>query len=123
MRHAGLTSALPIGLLALPVILPAGRGGLVSAARRPQLLLPYSRPAAVAAIALASITTGTDSEKHVAGGINAPPHAETLSRSVCCHGVGHSTHNNAGDDRTDDCAFGADDVASRGSSPENYVFK
>src|SRR5688572_19524949 len=53
MRHARLTSALPIGLLALAVILPACRGGLVSAARCPQLLLPYSLPAAVAAVALA----------------------------------------------------------------------
>jgi hypothetical protein len=31
MRHARLASALPIGSLALAVILPACRGGLVSA--------------------------------------------------------------------------------------------
>jgi hypothetical protein len=32
MRHPGLTLALPIGLLALPVFLPACRRGLVSTA-------------------------------------------------------------------------------------------
>ena len=85
MRHAGLTSALPIGLLALAVILPACRGGLVSVARCPQLLLPYSLPAAVAAIALASITTRTDGEKPAARGVKTPPHAKALSGSICCH--------------------------------------
>jgi hypothetical protein len=62
MRHTRATSALPIGLLAPAVILPACRGGLVSAARCPQLLLPHSLPAALAAIALAAITARTDSE-------------------------------------------------------------
>ncbi len=33
MRHAGLALALPVGLLALTVVLPALLGGLVSAAR------------------------------------------------------------------------------------------
>ena len=62
MRHTRLASALPIGLLALAVILSACCGGLVSAARCPQLLLPHSLPAALAAIALAAITARTDSE-------------------------------------------------------------
>ena len=39
MRHARLTPPLPIGLLTLAVILLACRGGLVPAARCPQLLL------------------------------------------------------------------------------------
>ena len=75
MRHARLTSPLPIGLLALAVILLAYRGCLVSAARCPQLLLPHSLPATVAAIALAAVTTSTDGEKRVARRIKAPPHA------------------------------------------------
>jgi hypothetical protein len=60
------------------------------------LLLPYSLPAAVAAIALASITTRTDGEKRAAGGVKTLPHAKALSRSICCHGAGHSPHNTPG---------------------------
>jgi hypothetical protein len=41
MRHARLTSPLPIGLLALAVILLAYRRGLVSASRCPHLLLSH----------------------------------------------------------------------------------
>ena len=62
MRHAGLALALPIGLLTLAVILPAHCGRLVSAASGLQLLLAHSLPVAVAAIALAPITTRADSE-------------------------------------------------------------
>ena len=103
MRHAGLTSALPIGLLALVVILSAYCGGLVSATRCPQLLLPHSLPAAVAAIALAPITTRTDSEKRVARWVRAPPPAKALGRLIRCH----SQQDMPTDDGTDDCAFGA----------------
>jgi hypothetical protein len=88
MRHARLTSALPIGLLALAVILHSCRGGLVSLARCPQLQLPYSLPAGIAAIALPSITTRADSEKRVARRVKAPSHAKALRRSICCHGAG-----------------------------------
>ena len=107
MRHARPTSAFAIGLLPLVVIVPACRGGLVSAARCPQLLLPHSPPAAVAAIALAPITTRTDGEKRVARRVNASPHAKAFNRPICCHGTVHSQYNTPGDDRTDDCAFGA----------------
>jgi hypothetical protein len=93
MRHTRPTSTLTIGLLALAVILSACCGGLVSAARCPQLLLPHSLPAAIAAIALASITTRTDSEKRVARGVEASPHAKALHRPICCHGTDHSQHN------------------------------
>jgi hypothetical protein len=60
------------------------------------LLLPYSLPAAVAAIALASITTRTDGEKAAARGVKTPPHAKALSGSICCHSAGHSPHNTPG---------------------------
>jgi hypothetical protein len=103
MRHARLTLPLPIGLLALAVVLLACHGGLVPAPRCPQLLLTHSLPADVAAIALASITTRTDSEKRVARWVKAPPHAKALSTLICCH----SKQNMPTDDRTDDCAFGA----------------
>ena len=96
MRHTRLTSALPIGLLALAVILSACCGGLVSVARCPHLLLPHSLPAAITAIALASITTRTDGEKHAAGGVKTPPHAKALSGPICCHSAGHSPHNTPG---------------------------
>ena len=96
MRHARLASAFAIGLLALVVIVPACRGGLVSAARCPQLLLPHSPPAAVAAIALAPITTCTESEKRVARGVKASPHAKALDRPICCHGTVHSQPNTPG---------------------------
>ena len=98
MRHARLTLALPIGLLALVVILSAFCGGLVSTARRPQLLLPHSLPAAIAAIALASITTRTDSEERVARRVKASPHAKALNRPICCHGIVHSQTQYAIDD-------------------------
>ncbi len=85
MRHARLTSPLPIGLLALAVILLACRRGLVSAARCPHLLLSHSLPATVTAIALAAITTRTDGEKRIARWVNAPPHAKAFGRSICSH--------------------------------------
>jgi len=85
MRHARLTSALPIGLLALAVILLAYCRGLVSAARYPHLLLSHSLPATVTAIALAAITTRTDSEKRVARWVKAPPQAKAFGRLICCH--------------------------------------
>jgi hypothetical protein len=96
MRHAGLTSASPVGLLALAVIVPTCRRGLISAARCPQLLLACSLPAAVTAIALASITTRTDSEKRVAGGVTTPPLAKSFDRSICCDRHRHSHHNTPG---------------------------
>jgi hypothetical protein len=65
--------------------------------------LTHSLPACVAAIALASITTRTDSEERVARRVKAPLHAKALSRSICCH----SQQNMPTADRTDDFAFGA----------------
>ena len=79
MRHARLAPAFPVGLLALAVFLPSCRRGLVSAARCPQLLLPYPLSAAVTAIALAPITTRTDSEERVACRVDAPPPAEAFN--------------------------------------------
>ena len=111
MRHARPTSALPIGLLALAVLVLACRGGLVSAARCPQLLLPHSLPATLAAIALAAITARTDSEQRVALGVEASPHAKALGRSICCHRASHSQLQYARDDRTDDWRLRRDDVA------------
>jgi hypothetical protein len=80
---------------------------LVSAAGCPQLLLPHSPAAGVAAISLAPITTRADGEKHVAREVNASAHAKALNRPICCHGLPSTQHNTTGDDRTDDCAFGA----------------
>ena len=96
MRHARSTSAFAIGLLPLVVIVPACPGGLVSAARCPQLLLPHSLPAAVAAIALAPITTRTDTEKRVARGVKTPPLAKAFNRSICCRPHRHLHHNTPG---------------------------
>src|SRR5207248_4955376 len=89
MRHAGLTSTSPVGLLTLAVIVPTCRRCLISAARCPQLLLAGSLPAAVTAIALASIATRTDRKKRVAGGITTPPLAKSFDKSIFCdrHGV------------------------------------
>jgi hypothetical protein len=87
------------------------------------LLLPHSLPAAIAAIALASITTRTDSEKRVARGVKASPHAKALHRPICCHGTAHSSTQYPSDDQGQTTgAFGADDVAVPARSSENYVF-
>jgi hypothetical protein len=51
------------------------------------LLLAHSLPAAIAAIALAAVTTPTDVEKRVARRVNAPPHAKAFDGSICCHHV------------------------------------
>jgi len=66
------------------------------------LLLPHSLPAAITAIALASITTRTDGEKRVARGVKASPHAKALNRPICCHGTAHSQNNTPAMTRTDD---------------------
>ena len=123
MRHTRLTLALPIGLLALAVILSACCGGLVSVARCPHLQLPHSLPAAITAIALASITTRTDSEKRVARGVKASPPAKALNRPICCHGTAHSQHNTPAMTGQTTGAIGADDVAIPARRSENYVFK
>ena len=96
MRHAGLALALPVGLLTLPVVLPARLGALVSAPRCQQLLSPHSLPAVVAAIALAAVTTRTDSKNRVARRVKASAQAKPLNRSIRCHGAGHSHHNRSG---------------------------
>jgi hypothetical protein len=119
MRHTRLTSPLPIGLLALAVILLAYRRCLVSAPRCPHLLLSHSLPATVTAIALAAITTHTNGEKRVARWVKATPHAKAVSRLICCH----SQQNMPTDDRTDDRAFGAMMSLALGRSSENYVFR
>jgi hypothetical protein len=123
MRHARLAAALPIGLLALAVIVPAYRGVLVSAARCPQLLLPHSPPATVTAIALTTITTRTDSEKRVARRVKASPHAKALSRLICCHGGGHSHHDTTAMIGQTTGAFGAMMSLAPGRGSENYVFR
>jgi hypothetical protein len=123
MRHTRLTSAFPIGLLALVVIVSAFCGGLVSAARGPQLLLPHSLPAAIAAIALASITARTESEQRVACGVKASPHAKALKRPINCHAIAHAKHNTPAMTGQTIGAFGADDVAVPARSSENYVFR
>jgi hypothetical protein len=96
MRHARLALALPVGLLTLAVVLPARLGGLVSAARCQQLLSPHSLPAVVAAIALAAVTTRTDSKNRVARRVKASAQAKPLNRSIRCHGAAHSHHNTSG---------------------------
>jgi len=93
MRHARPALTLSMGLLALAMVLPACLRGLVSAARCPQLLLPHSLPTGLAAIALAAVTTRTDSKKSVASGIKAPAHAKTFCASIGFHCFRHSHYN------------------------------
>ena len=93
MRHPGLASTLSMGLLPLAMILPACLRGLVSAARCPQLLLPHSLSTGLAAIALAAVTTRTDSKERVASGVKAPAHAKTLCAPIGFHCFRHSHYN------------------------------
>ena len=123
MRHARLTSTLPVGLLAMAVILLACCGGLIATARCPLLLLPHSLPAAVAAIALASITTRADTEKLVARGVKASPHAKALHRPICCRSTAHSQHNTPGMIGQMIGAFGAMISLALGNSSESYAFR
>jgi|HubBroStandDraft_1064217.scaffolds.fasta_scaffold102308_3 hypothetical protein len=94
MRHARLTSPLPLGLLALAVILLACRRGLVSAARCPHLPLSHSLPAIIAAITLAAITARTDMlffmSSRLQRGFNAGQQAvyrKRLGEVAICAGV------------------------------------
>jgi hypothetical protein len=85
MRHARLTTPLPIGLLAPAVILLAYRRCLVSAGRRPHLLLSHSLPATVTAIALSAITPRFAFGPLDLGGVEAPArvkHFETPGMGV-----------------------------------------
>jgi hypothetical protein len=91
MRHARLASTLSMRLLALAMIPPACIRGLVSPACCPQLLLPHSLPTGLAAIALAAVTTRTDTKKSVASGIKAPAHAKTFFASIGFHCFRHSS--------------------------------
>ena len=93
MSHARLAATLSMGLLALAMILPACLRGLVSAARCPQLLLTHSLPTGLAAIALAAVTTRTDSKERVASGVKAPAHAKTFFASIGFHCLRRSHYN------------------------------
>jgi hypothetical protein len=93
MRHARLAAALSMGLLALAMILPAWLRGLISTARCPQLLLPHSLPTGLAAIALATVTTRTDSKERVTSGVKAPAHAKTFYALTGFHCFRHSHYN------------------------------
>jgi hypothetical protein len=82
MRHRGLASTSSIGLLPLAMMLLACFRSLISAARRPQLLLTHTLPTCLLAIALTAITTGTDGKKCVAGGIKTPAQSKTFYASI-----------------------------------------
>jgi hypothetical protein len=88
MRHAGATLTLSIVLLATAMIHPAYVRGLVSAARRQELLLPHSLPTGRAAITLAPVTATTESKHRVATGVTTPARATAVNRTVRCHDAG-----------------------------------
>ena len=108
MRHAGLAVAAAVRSLSASMSNLACFCGLVTAACRPQLLLPPSLPADFAAIPLSAVAGVTDREKSVASGIAAPLQAEAILAFITCHRppqydirmIGRMTR-----------AFGADDVA------------
>jgi hypothetical protein len=87
------------------------------------LLSPHSLPAALAAIALASITTCADREKRVARRVEAPPYAEALRRPICCHGTCPLQHNTPGMIGQMTGAFGAMMSLALGQSSESYAFR
>ena len=111
MRHAGATLTLSIVLLATAMIHPAYVRGLVSAARRQELLLPHSLPTGRAAITLAR----SQLRQRVNTALQlGSPHLRgrrpSIEQSVVMT-PGQLSPRYSTDDRTDDCAFGADDVA------------
>jgi hypothetical protein len=105
MRHARPTSPLPIGLLALAVILLAWRRGL---------------PAIIAAITLAAITTRTDGEKRVARWVKTAPHAKAFGRLICCHHLNRICQQMIGQMTAPSAPMMS---LALGQSSENYVFR
>jgi hypothetical protein len=86
------------------------------------LLLTHSLPAALTAIALASITTCADREKRVARGVKASPYAEAR-RPICCHGTTHFNTIPQGMIGQMTGAFGAMMSLALGQSSESYAFR
>jgi len=102
---------LSIVLLATAMIHPAYVRGLVSAARRQELLLPHSLPTGRAAITLAR----SQLRQRVNTALQlGSPHLRgrrpSIEQSVVMT-PGQLSPRYSTDDRTDDCAFGADAVA------------
>lgn len=72
MRHTCSTATLAIGSLTAAMCPLARICGLVTATRRPHLLLPSPLPTGFAAITLPTVTTPTDGKHGAAGRLVAP---------------------------------------------------
>ena len=112
MSHARPTVALPIRALTEAVSVSACFGLLVATAGGPLLLSPSRRPTFATAVALTAVATAADKER----GATVRPATEPLAqrrfgRRRCDFGTHLITIPRTADDRTEDRAFGADDVA------------
>ena len=112
MSHARPTVALPIGSLANAVSLSAGFSPLITTAGSALLPSPSCRATSLAAIALTTVTTAAHKEQ---GATARPVTDPWAQRRLGRHRLDFGAHLInipwIADDRTDDRAFGADDVA------------
>ena len=124
MSHAKTTVPLPIGSLANAVSRPAGFSPLITAAGRALLPSPSCRATSTAAIALTTVTTAAHKEQGATARPLTDPWAQRrLGRLRLDFGAHLITIPWIADDRTDDRAFGADDVVGApipAKDSENY---
>ena len=115
IRHAAATVPLAIRSLAKEVSLFAWLRALIAAVGRTPLLPPSFRSAGLAAIALTPVATAAHEKESVTAGATTEARPERSFRRGRFRRLDFALHlitiHRIADDRTDDCAFGADDVA------------
>lgn len=115
IRHAGTTVPASIGSLAKAVSLLARLRALIAAASRTSLLPPSFRSAGLAAVALATVAAAAHEEEGATAEATTTAWSQGSSRRGRFRRLDSAPHpttiHRIADDRTDDCACGADDVA------------
>ena len=112
MSHPRPASSLPVGSLANAVSLCPGFGPLVTTAGRALLPSPSCRATSLAAIALTAVATAAHKEHSATARLMTGPWAQRrFSLSRLHFGAHLTTIPWIADDRTDDRASSADDVA------------
>ena len=108
MRHRHFVVTFTVGPLPPTMGLTPRLACLIALARRADLIASLAFSTLVAAVALATVATGADGKHHTAFWLQALAWPKAFDVTV---GIPHPINlHPLKDDRTDDCAFGADDV-------------